>query len=108
MPDGTYGHRLMQLREEKGLTRDEFAERIGVPLRTLQDIELDKVQRPQKKTRDKIDRALGASPESDTLAGWPPEIKTFLRLMGGYLVNRTEQEQEEFMGHVMQWIAKNR
>lgn len=108
MQDHTYGHRVMQLREEQGLTREEFAERIGVPLRTLQDIELDKVQRPQRKTREKIDAALGANPAADTIAGWPPEIKTFLRLIGAYLVARSEEQQEAFMEEVMRWIAANR
>lgn len=107
MPDGTYGSRVMQLREELGLTREEFAERIGVPERTLQDIELGKVHRPQKKTREKIDAALGAGTASDSIAGYPEGVRTFLRLMGAYLAARPEAEQERFMDEVMRWIAEN-
>jgi len=38
------GERIKNLREEKGLTREEFAKRIGIPASRLEEIEEGKLE----------------------------------------------------------------
>jgi len=57
----TYGQMVARVRDEHGWTQKELAQRSGVPLRTLQDVELDthNVRGPQRDTKLRINAALG-------------------------------------------------
>jgi len=68
-----------------GLNRTEFAEFLGLPYRTYQDIDSGKVKRPQKDTREQIDKALGARAEGETEEEWDGQLTAFLDILGAYL-----------------------
>jgi len=55
----TYGQMVARVRDEHGWTQKELAQRSGVPLRTLQDVELDVRKNPQRATRLRINATLG-------------------------------------------------
>jgi transcriptional regulator with XRE-family HTH domain len=102
----TYGQRVAQLRDELGLTQTEFAARIGVPERTLQDIETGKVARPQRKTRERIDAALGTVAEGETSAVWPEDVKAFLALTGAFLMALDETQRTAYIQEEIRRLAQ--
>lgn len=93
----TYGQRVARLRDELRITQDEFATRVGIPKRTLQDIESGKVARPQRKTREKIEAALGAGDPEQTREDWPIDVKVFLDVMGVFLSGLPAPARERFI-----------
>lgn len=101
----TYGERVARSREDLGYSREEFAALSGVPERTLQDIELGKVERPQKRTRDKIDRALNLKPSGETESEWPSDLRAFLDLLGAYLSYLPLSEREAFIDQTIERMA---
>jgi len=80
-----YGARIASARRELGLTQEQFADRAGVPVRTVQDIEAGNVGRPQRKTRDKLDIVLGLHPEHEIEDEWTADVRAFLAILGAYL-----------------------
>lgn len=103
----TYGKRVAQLRDDLHLTQEQFAEASGVPLRTLQDIEHEKVTRPQRKTRERIDAALGALQpgEQGALDPLPEDVRLFLDLETVYLMALPEESRTAFMHDVIRRMA---
>jgi len=60
------GERLRDLRDQLGLTRDQLAEKSGVPARTIQDIETGKIKNPGIETLKPLLIALGANNKRKT------------------------------------------
>ena len=81
----SYGERMEQIRHDMGLKKVRFAEFLGIPYRTYQDIAAGHVANPHKDTRDTIDAALGARTRGKTQEEWDSELTAFLRLLGAYL-----------------------
>lgn len=102
----TYGERLAHARDELGLTQEQFALRIGIPTRTLQDIEAGKVTRPQRLTREKIDSALNLQPEGATAAEWPPDLRAFLELLGAFLFALPEDARTGYVQGEIKRLAR--
>jgi DNA-binding SARP family transcriptional activator/DNA-binding XRE family transcriptional regulator len=57
------GGRLLQLRLDAGLTQQELADRAGISVRALQDLERGRVRRPRARSLDGLLTALGLSPQ---------------------------------------------
>lgn len=93
----SYGERVRAAREEQKLSQAAFAALLGMPERTLQDIESGKVKRPQRKTRDRIDAVLGARAPGETEAEWPSDLDAFLKLLGAFLYALPEAERDAFI-----------
>lgn len=93
MPE-TYAARLASELERAGLTQlDQQAQALGIPKRTLEDILGGRVETPQRKTRDKIDRWLGNHIQGEVTQEWPEDLKAFLNILGAYLINLPEDER---------------
>lgn len=56
----TIGKRIKDMRQNRGISREEFHRRSGVPSRTLLDIELDRAN-PQINTLIKVADSFGVS-----------------------------------------------
>ena len=102
----TYGQRVAQLREELGDTQEEFAERTGVPLRTLQDIENGKVTRPQRKTRQLLDAAFGLADLEPTFSNWPSDVDGFTKLLGAFLSALPEDRRTGFIDETIRRMGR--
>jgi transcriptional regulator with XRE-family HTH domain len=97
MTEETYGQRVARLRDAQGLTQDQFAAKVGIPKRTLQDLELGNVAKPQRRTREKIDAALGLATPEETREEWPLDVRVFLDMMGAWLSTMGEAERLRFI-----------
>ena len=64
MGDETVGERLKQLRQHRVLTQRELAERSGVPLPTIKNIESGKTLQPRPQTTRSLAQVLQISPET--------------------------------------------
>lgn len=104
--DSMYGERLAQIRDELGWTQEQMADTIGIPPRTLQDIEAGKVTRPQRATRAKIDAFLGSRREGETREEWPEDLRVFLDLFGAYLANLPESERIRAQNRTIRRMAQ--
>lgn len=94
----SYGEMIARLRDDRGWTQQKLADESGVPKRTIQDIELNKVKRPQRATRDALHRALEIEGDPDeTMRGLPADVKAFLMLFGAFLANLPEKRRLEIM-----------
>ena len=106
MPE-TYGERLAAELERAELrTLKDQAEAIGIPERTLQDILADKVEKPQLKTRRKIDAWLGARLEGETAGEWPKDLRVFLDILGAYLFNLPSEDRQAFIDRTVASLAR--
>lgn len=103
-----YGARLASAREELGLTQDQFAERAGIPPRTLQDIENGRVQKPQRKTQAKIDAFLGLHPEHEIADEWTADVRAFLAILGAYLQALPVEERTAMIHDTIARIAQRK
>lgn len=103
----TYGQMIARLREQRGWSQEDLARAAGVPKRTIQDVELDKVQRPQRRTRTKLQAALGieGDPE-ETRSSWPTDVQVYLDVMGAFLSNFTEARRLEIMREITTEIMR--
>ena len=105
----SYGERVARLREELGITQEVLAERIGIPKRTLQDIENGRVVRPQRRTREKIDAALdighgvGTPSIDDEEFG---DLPAFLHLLEVYLVALSVEDRTAFIHETIRRMAR--
>lgn len=99
MDDETFGQLVYRLREERKWTQKRLAEESGVPVRTIQDIEKDLRDRPQRATILKLRRALDI--EGDPVrerSEWPDDIAAIVDIVGAYLMTLTRPER-------IQWTA---
>lgn len=105
MDETDYRTRLAELLDASGWTQEEFEARSGVPVRTLQAILAGKSKRPQRTTREGIERAaaqieaaLGLSTPEKTTETWPRDVRAFLDTLGAFLVyTLPEDEREEWI-----------
>ncbi|MEV4432113.1 BTAD domain-containing putative transcriptional regulator [Streptomyces sp. NPDC049555] len=66
---GTFGAQLRWYRGRAGLTQRELAEKSGLSVRALRDIEQGRVQQPQTRTLQRLMECLGLDPEEVRRAG---------------------------------------
>lgn len=65
------GGRVLRLRLDAGLTQQELADRAGISVRALQDLERGRVLRPRARSLDGLLTALGLSPpQREALMAW--------------------------------------
>lgn len=98
--DETFGQLVFRIREERGWTQKRLAEESGVPVRTIQDIEKDLRDRPQRGTLLKLRRALDI--EGDAVrerSEWPDDVATIIDIVGAYLMTLAPSER-------IQWVAR--
>lgn len=96
--DETYGRRVVRLRKERGWTQQQLATESEVPLRTLQNIEADKSQKPHKGTVLALNAALGIEGNAEeTRAQWPRDVQVYLDIIGAFLAKMPEQRRETAM-----------
>lgn len=94
MGDETYSERVTRLREERGWSKVELAERSGVPLRTVQSIEWGETKAPQRATRLALDAALGVEGDPERAQDdWPPDVRVFVEMVGAFLMAKPEAER---------------
>lgn len=92
--DETFGQLVFRLREERGWTQKRLAEESGVPVRTIQDIEKDLRDKPQRATLLKLRRALDI--EGDPVrerSEWPDDVAAVVDIVGAYLMTLTPAER---------------
>ena len=90
----TYGRKIARLRGERGLTQDDVAEQSGVPKRTLQDVEGDKREGQQRKTRLKLNAFFGIEGTAEEDARSRSEdVQAYSDLMGAALEALPENER---------------
>lgn len=95
----SFGSTVLRLREERGWTQKRLAEESGVPVRTIQDIEKDLRDKPQRATLLKLRRALGIEGEPERpRSEWPDDVAAIVDIVGAWLVTRSPAERIE-------WIA---
>jgi transcriptional regulator with XRE-family HTH domain len=95
----TFGQQVFRLREERGWTQKRLAEESGVPVRTIQDIEKDLRDKPQRATLLKLRRALDL--EGDAVrerSEWPDDVAAIVDIVGAYMMTLTPAER-------VRWIA---
>ncbi|MFE1873675.1 BTAD domain-containing putative transcriptional regulator [Streptomyces sp. NPDC059496] len=73
----SFGERLLSFRGREGLTQRELAERAGVSVRVLRDIEHGRVHRPQTRTVRLLARVLGF--DADTARQLAPPAREAVR-----------------------------
>lgn len=96
--DESYGRRVVRLRKARKWTQKQLADESGVPLRTLQNIEADKSQKPHKGTILALNSALGIEGNAEeTRAAWPRDIQTYLDIIGAFLDKMPEHRREAAM-----------
>lgn len=96
----TFGSQVFRLREERGWTQKRLSEESGVPVRTIQDIEKDLRDKPQRGTVLKLRRALDI--EGDAVrerSEWPDDVAAIVDIVGAWLMTLTPAER-------IQWIAE--
>lgn len=97
----TYGQMVARLREEHGWSQEELAKRADVPKRTIQDVELDKVKTPQRRTRLKLEMALEIEGNAEhTRRSWPADVQVFLDVMGAFLSALPEERRLGLMREI--------
>lgn len=102
----TYGQTIARLREEHGWSQEDLARAAGVPKRTIQDIELDKVKTPQRRTRTKLAMALDIEGDAEeTRQHWPNDIQAFLNTMGALLSNVDEHRRLELYSAIGNYVS---
>lgn len=96
----TFGQIVFRIRDGRGWTQKHLSEISGVPVRTIQDIEKDLRERPQRGTILKLRRALDI--EGDPVRernDWPEDVQTIVDIVGAYLMTLTPAER-------IQWISQ--
>lgn len=97
----SYGQTIAKLRDERQWTQRELAEHAGVPLRTIQDIELDKVRKPQRKTAQRLAAALDIEGDArETRQSWANDVQLFLDMMGAFLSEFPETQRLKMMSSI--------
>lgn len=101
----TYGQMVARVRDERGWTQKDLAQRSGVPLRTLQDVELDVRKNPQRTTRMRLAAALGiegtVEGEDCPVIGMrhsdvPDDAVFILKVITAWLLAMGEQRRQEW------------
>lgn len=105
----TYGQMIARLREERGWSQEELAQHADVPKRTIQDVELDKVKTPQRRTRTKLEMALDIEGNAEqTRRSWPADVQVFLDVMGAFLSALPENRRLDMMREITMDIVAER
>lgn len=95
----TFGQQVFRLREERKWTQKKLAEESGVPVRTIQDIEKDLRDKPQRGTLLKLRKALEIEGDPDKeRSEWPDDVAAIVDIVGAWLMTRTPAER-------IQWIS---
>lgn len=96
--DETFGQLVFRLREERKWTQKRLAEESGVPVRTIQDIEKDLRERPQRATLLKLRRALDI--EGDAVrerSDWPDDVAAIVDIVGAWLMTLEPPDRIRWM-----------
>jgi transcriptional regulator with XRE-family HTH domain len=101
--------RFTEARKARGLNQQEVADRAGVSLGTVNNIENARSM-PQRKTRAAIAQALGKDIFDDGLGeaarlGWPDDVQVFTEVIGGYLAALPPAKRGEVVGRWMREIT---
>lgn len=95
MTEEKYGEKVARLRGELKLSQPELAEKSGVPLRTLQNVEKAE-STPQRKTRLALNRALGIEGVAQVeREEWPDDVSVFLDVLGVWLMTMEAEERRD-------------
>lgn len=94
----SYGQTVQRLRRARGWTQRELAAESGVPLRTIQDVELDKHSKPQRTTRLALNQTLDivGDPRQER-ADWPSDVSAILDIFGAFLMLLTPDQRLEWL-----------
>lgn len=94
----TFGQQVARARKHRGWTQKELAARSGVKVRTLQDVEADRHQKPQRDTRLRLSETLGllGDPEQER-AEWDDDVKVILDITGAFLMTLNPAERLEWL-----------
>ena len=105
----TYGQMIARLRGARGWTQKQLADESRVPLRTLQDVELDKVRNPQRATKIALHSALNIEGDAEeTRRGLSPDTKAYVDVLGTLLEAMSPAEREEYMHDLITNYAERR
>ena len=105
----TYGQRIARLRAEIGWSQKELAERSGVAIRTIQDVEADRRQMPQRGTRIALNRVLEIEEDAgQTRQSWPDDVQVFLDVLGAFLDTMGPQERRAKIRELTRLIVGGR
>lgn len=97
----TYGQMIARLRDARGWSQQRLADESGVPKRTIQEVEGDKVAQPQRRTKLKLAAALDIEGDPDeTRESWPTDVKVYLDIMGAFLSALPEARRLEVMSAI--------
>lgn len=96
----TYGQQVRRLRREQGMTQAQLATASGVSYRTIQDVEGDKHEKPQRGTRLALNAVLGIAGDPDEeRAAWPEDVRVILDIVGAYLMTITPEQR-------IRWVSR--
>jgi len=104
-----YGDQVRRLRKERGMTQRQLADAAGLSTRTLQDVEANKSERPQRDTRLKLAQVLEIAGEPDEERDdWSPRVKMILDVIAPGLETMTEEAQLRWLAKVLKtWIPRD-
>lgn len=117
----TFAEALIATREAAGFpTRVEFSQSSDIPLRTLDDLETGRRQRPQQKTLAKLFRALpeleaalrsddvrvgDEADNEDMFADYDHDVRTILLLVANHLQGLSPEDRLDWMRAFMSDIG---
>jgi transcriptional regulator with XRE-family HTH domain len=97
----TYGQMIARLRDEHGWSQQALADHAGVPKRTIQDIELDKVAHPQRRTQQKLAAALDIEGDPDEARrAFPTDVQVYGDVFMAFLAALPEQKRLAVMSDI--------
>jgi transcriptional regulator with XRE-family HTH domain len=94
----TFGQQVARARKQRSWTQKDLADKSGVKLRTIQDVEGDKHQNPQRDTRLRLQKALDlpGDPEQER-SDWDPDVKVILDITGAFLMTLNPDARLEWL-----------
>ena len=103
----SYGDQVRRLREARGMTQPQLAEAAGLSVRTLQDVEANKSERPQRGTRLKLAAVLDIEGDAaEERESWSEDVKTILDIVGAGLETMTHRERMAWLADILKaWMA---
>jgi len=104
----SYGDQVRRLRKERGLTQPQLAKAAGFSVRTLQDVEAGKSERPQRETRLKLAAILDIEGDADEERdSWSADVKLILDIIGAGLETMTSEGRLAWLRDVLKpWLGK--
>lgn len=109
MKDETYGQQVRRLRKARKWSQPDLHKHSGVPVRTIQDIEADKPDKPHRGTVLALNRALDIA--GDPVAErrtWPEDVQVILDIVGAYLMTMEPSDRIRWMSTVTLTPAADR